>query len=146
MGRELVTGASPESGETPGEVFERMLPTYMAFGMTPDEYWNGDCMLAKAYREADEIRQRRRNQELWLQGMYVYEAILDCAPLLNAFSKRPKPQPYSSEPYPITPQEVREKKERERKAQYERMKSFVNGWAARVNQQMAMREAKEEVT
>lgn len=123
-----------------------MLPTYMAFGMTPDEYWNGDCMLAKAYREADDIRQRRRNQELWLQGMYVYEAILDCAPLLNAFSKRPKPQPYSSEPYPVTPQEVREKKERERKAQYERMKSFVNGWAARVNQQMAMHEAKEEVT
>jgi hypothetical protein len=148
LGRELVTDASPETTDKSySQVFEEMFPVYLALGMTADQYWHDDCMLARAYREADEIRQRRRNQELWLQGMYVYEAICDCAPLLHAFAKRPKPQPYSSAPYPITPQEVKEKKARDAKAAYEKRKAKVEAWAAHVNGQIKARQeaAKGEV-
>lgn len=88
-------------------------------GMTPGEYWNGDCELVKYYRKADWIRKRERNAELWLQGMYVYEAILDLAPILRAFVKNPKPEPYSKEPYPMTDKEKREREERDAARQAE---------------------------
>ena len=71
--------------------------------MTYELFWESDCTLVKYYRKADEIRKNRRNEELWLQGAYVYEAICDVAPVLHAFAKKgTKPQPYSSKPYALT--------------------------------------------
>ena len=69
--------------------------------MTADQYWNGDCQLVKAYREARKIQQKRKNEELWLQGMYIYEALCDVSPILRAFSKARKPAPYPEEPYKL---------------------------------------------
>ena len=57
-------------------------------GMSPDDYWHGDPALLKAYRKMDEIRRERENEMLWLQGMYIYEAIGDLAPILHAFAKK----------------------------------------------------------
>ena len=74
-------------------------------------------MLCKYYREAEEIRNEKKNQELWLQGLYIYEAIADLSPILHAFAKKgTKPQPYVDSPYPITKKQrekVRIEKERE---------------------------------
>lgn len=69
--------------------------------MTADQYWNGDCQLVKAYREARKIQQKRKNEELWLQGMYIYEALCDVSPILRAFSKAKKPAPYPEQPYEL---------------------------------------------
>jgi hypothetical protein len=93
--------------------------------MTPEQYWDGDPTLAKYYRKSDELRRERRNQELWLQGMYIYEALCDVAPVLNAFAKKgTKPNPYSEHPYALTnrereeAQKLREKREREKARRY----------------------------
>ena len=69
--------------------------------MTYDQFWNQNVELAKFYREADKIKQERRNYELWLQGAYTYEALLDASPVLRfSFSKKPiKPEPYPDRPY-----------------------------------------------
>jgi hypothetical protein len=91
--------------------------------MTPEQYWDEDPMLAQYYRKAEEMRQKRRNEELWLQGMYIYEALCDVAPVLHAFAKRgTKPAPYSDHPYSITnkdreaEKELKAKRERERRS------------------------------
>ena len=99
------------------ERFYEVLPYYMSIGMTYEQYWDGDPMLAKYYREAEEIRNERKNQELWLQGMYIYEALCDVAPILHSFAKKgTKPAPYSDTPYAITEkQRIRIENERERK-------------------------------
>lgn len=98
------------------EQFNEVFPYYLSIGMTYDQFWNDDPMLAKYYRQADEIRSERRNQELWLQGMYIYEALCDVAPVLQAFAKRgTKAHPYTERPYAITEkQRVREAEEKER--------------------------------
>ena len=71
--------------------------------MTYEQYWEGDPMLAKYFRQADEIRVERKNQELWLQGLYIYEALCDVSPILHAMAKRgTKARPYPERPYPIT--------------------------------------------
>ena len=85
------------------ERFNEQFPYYLAIGMTPEQYWDGDPELAKYYRKADAIKLERLNQELWLQGMYIYEAICDASPILHSFAKKgTKPHPYTDKPYPIT--------------------------------------------
>lgn len=92
--------------------------------MTYEQYWNEDCLLVKAYREANKINTERKNTELWLQGRYVYEALLDVAPILNAFAKKgTKARPYPNEPYPITQKAVDMKTEREERIKIEKMKA-----------------------
>lgn len=69
------------------EQFERVCPYYIAFGMTYEQFWDGDVEIAKAYRKAHEIKNDELNQQAWLQGFYVYHAIGALAPALKAFSK-----------------------------------------------------------
>lgn len=97
--------------------FYEVFPYYLSIGMTYDQYWNGDSTLPIYYRKAEELRNEKRNQELWLQGMYVYEAICDVAPILQAFAKKgTKPRPYTTNPYPITSKELKRiEEEKERK-------------------------------
>lgn len=97
--------------------FYEAFPYYLSIGMTYDQYWNGDCTLPIYYRKAEELRNEKRNQELWLQGMYIYEALCDVSPILHAFAKKgTKPQPYTTNPYPITSKDLKRiEEEKERK-------------------------------
>lgn len=105
--------------------FYEVFPYYLSIGMTPEQYWDGDPSLAKYYRQADELAQKRKNQDLWLQGMYIYEALCDVAPILQAFAKKgTKATPYPDHPYSLTVKEreaenkLREKQEREKARRY----------------------------
>ena len=75
------------------------MPYYLSVGMTPQDFWHGDPELVRIYRSADELRVRRADSIAWLQGMYVYEAIWDVAPILRPLSKARKPMEYAKKPY-----------------------------------------------
>ena len=105
----------------------------MAMGMTYSEFWDGDPKIAAAYRRADMIRRKRRNEELWLAGVYTAEAL--SATVGNMFSKGSKHQ-YPSEPFPITAVEQEERRERERKLREEQIKAKFMAKALRVNTTM----------
>ena len=115
------TGGSEPNGSAPSftytEKFYELFPYYLAIGMTYDQYWNDNPTLVKYYRKAAELRKEMKNEELWLQGMYFYEAICDVSPILNANAKKgTKPHPYSEKPYSITnTQREREEEERARR-------------------------------
>lgn len=125
MDSELVSGSLSATGGrqsssapfTYTEKFYEVFPYYLSIGMTYEQFWEGDCTLTKYYRKADEIRKERRNEELWLQGMYIYEALCEVSPVLHAFAKKgTKPLPYSTKPYAITEsQHKRDEEEKERK-------------------------------
>ena len=109
----------------------------MSVGMTYDEFWNQDVTMVRAYRKADEMRKRRQNETLWLQGMYIYEALCDVAPVFHAFVKKgTKPNPYAKEPYAITEEEIREHKEREARMKEERLKAEFAAFAERMKHKM----------
>lgn len=105
----------------------------MAMGMTYEQFWYGDVFLAAAYRKADMIRRRRRNEELWLEGIYMAEAL--SATVGNMFNKGQKHQ-YPSEPFPITAAEQQERREREEKARMERIKAQFTAKALAMNAKM----------
>lgn len=99
------------------EQFYKVFPYYLSIGMTVDQFWNDDPMLTKYYRKADGLKIDRKNQELWLQGLYVYEALCDVAPLLHAMAKKStKALPYPEKPYSLTERQRKlEQEEQERK-------------------------------
>lgn len=98
------------------KAFERAFPYYLAIGMGAGEFWEGDVTLAKAYRKAWELRREMKNQELWLQGAYIYDAVSRLYPLLNPMTKKgTKPEPYPESPYPLSGRKT-EAKTREEKA------------------------------
>lgn len=108
------------------EKFYELFPYYLSIGMTYEQYWDGDCTLVKYYRKAEEMRNDKRNQELWLQGMYVYEAICDVSPILHAFAKKgAKPHPYPSKPYAINEKQIKQEREEKERKLVEKGKKFM---------------------
>lgn len=100
--------------------------------MSYELFWEGEPKLAAAYRKADEIRRRRLNEQLWLEGVYTAEAL--ASTVGNMFSKT-KHQ-YPSEPLAITLAEQQERREREQKAKMERIRAAFTARALSVNAQM----------
>lgn len=136
MGSELVESSStPHLSYT--EQFYEVFPSYLAAGMTFDQFWNDDCDLVKYYRKAENIRADKRNQEAWLQGMYFYDALLCASPILHAFAKSgTEPHPYTKEPYPLTDKQASQKAEKKEKEQIQRAASNFEMYAAMLNSKM----------
>lgn len=88
----------PEALPTDSEQLWAQFPFYLSIGMSSAEYWTGDPVLARYYREAYNIKQEQEDYNAWLQGMYFYEAL--SVALANAFRKKGAPAAnYSEEPY-----------------------------------------------
>lgn len=114
--------------------FYELFPFYLSIGMTPEQYWDGDPQLAKYYRKADELKRQRTNQELWLQGMYIYEALCDVAPILRAFApKGTKPTPYTDHPYSITTKEREDEKKLQEKRERDKARRYMEAQMAKLN-------------
>ena len=118
-----------------GQLFDEQCGLYMAMGMSYDDYWNGEPDMPKHYRKKRETERQFRNEELWLQGMYVYEAILACAPALNAMSKKPKPLPYSQKPYPITSKDLEDTRDEQKMKQLEDGRQWMIDFAEKFNKE-----------
>ena len=80
--------------------------------MSYEQFWEQDCELVKFYRKAAKINRDLRNQDLWLQGMYFYEALCKASPAFRSFGAS-KPEPYSPEPYDLYTSDKKRKKARE---------------------------------
>lgn len=116
------------------KIFEEQCPFYMSIGMTYDEFWFGKPERAKYYRKAYELKKKQLNEQLWLQGMYFFEAICDVAPVLVTMPKKDaKIQPYSTEPYALTAKEQEERERRENERKQKKMLERFNAMATLVN-------------
>ena len=110
------------------EVFENAFPFYLSIGMTYEQFWEGKPSLTVYYRKANELKRKERNQELWLQGLYIYNAIGAFAEILPAFPKKgAKVHPYMEEPMPLTEKENKERVERKQQEKMERIKQKMMG-------------------
>lgn len=131
MGGELLNSSSSKVSYT--EQFYEHFPFYLAIGMTYDQYWNDDCQLVKYYRKAHKLKNEQKNQELWLQGMYIYEALCNVSPVLHAFAKRgTRPLPYPEKPYSLTKEETKQEKEIQEKVNRQKAKAVFEAWASRL--------------
>lgn len=148
MDSELVSGSEseqhgrgggqnrPPSHFTYSKKFEELCPFYMSIGMTYDQYWNEDCTMVVMFRKAHELRQESENQKLWLQGLYIYEALCCVTPAMRVM-KPQKPLPYRSEPIPLTGEKPADKpKEQERQEKSDnKAKAYMEMFAMNFNKQ-----------
>lgn len=116
------------------EKFHELFPYYLSIGMTEEQYWDRDSTLVVAYRKAEELKTNRKNQEMWLQGAYVYEALCRVSPLLHAFAKKgTKPVPYIAEPFAITEKQAEYRQEEKEKKNFDKGKTMMEGFMIRHN-------------
>ena len=98
MGGGGLLNNSPDSQSTASQLFEEAFPFYLSIGMSSAEYWTGDPVLARYFREAYQLKQEQQDYNAWLQGMYFYEALSTALP--NAFRKKGTPTlNYTEQPY-----------------------------------------------
>ena len=105
-----------------GDIFDELFPQYLMIGMTPEQYWDGEGSLKRAFRKAYRLRveneQRAADRNNWYMGQYIVK-VLQCVPLLvgglNVKQSTPLPD-YPEKPF-LELYEA-EKKEKDRK-QYE---------------------------
>ena len=99
MGCEFLN--SPTQRKTNTETFEESFPFYLAIGMSYAEYWEGDPKLTRYYRKAYQIKQDEINNNAWLQGMYIYDAVSTALHnALREFGKnKPPAKDYAKQPY-----------------------------------------------
>lgn len=76
------------------------------YGMSYDEFWNESIDRLAAYWQAHQFAVESRNQELWLQGVYIRDAIASC------FNKKAK---YPEKPHRITAMTEAEKEAENKK-------------------------------
>ena len=101
-----------ETAITPIEYLDKLFVYALSIGMTYEQYWHDDPKLINSYIEAEEIKQRKLNNQLWLQGLYVYQAVGSLIHLANSFTKERRAKPYLKEPIPLTEKERLEAEER----------------------------------
>lgn len=122
------------------EIFNKQFPYYLSIGMTEEQYWDKDCLLVKYYREAEELRNEKLNQQAWLQGMYIYDALNRVAPILHAFAKKgTKAQPYVEQAYPISKRSAQEAKENEEKAKAQKGVRYMQAYMVSNNKRFEER-------
>ncbi len=110
-----------------------MCPYYLAAGMTYEQFWEGEPKLAAAYRKADQIRRKKQNEQMWLNGLYTAEALASTVGTM--FSKGNKHK-YPQEPFPVTEDEAKERQERAARAKEARLKAAFTAKALSVNARM----------
>ena len=98
----------------------------MMYGMTYEQYWYGDPWAMKAYRQAYDLRNRRENEMMWINGMYFANAL--SIVLHNAFSKKgTPPKKYMEKPLDVFPKTEAEIKAERERAQRELIRK-LNLW------------------
>ena len=107
----------------------------MSIGMTYEAFWDGDVNMVRAFRKADELRRRRENEVLWIQGLYVRDALI-CTVGTMFSGKNDKKHEYPKEPYAITESEIHEREAREERLRQERIKANFAAFAARMQKKM----------
>ena len=124
MGSELLTEGTPTQVKTYTEIFEECFPYYLAYGMSYAEYWEGDPSLAQYYRKAYRIRQEEINNNAWLQGLYIYDAVSTA--LYNSLrgmgKQKPPAKDYAKQPYDLH-NKVKTEAEKAREVEIEQEKA-----------------------
>ena len=141
MGCELLKDTSHAQYKSNTEIFDECFSFYLAIGMSYAEYWTGDPSLVRYYRKAYQIKQEQINNNAWLQGLYIYDAVSTALHnSLRGLSKtKPPVQEYAKQPYDL---KSREKTDAEKAKEVEVEQQKAAAWMAnfvRMNQSQSHR-------
>ena len=103
--------------------------------MTYDQFFNDRVELVIAYRKADKLRNKRINQQMWLQGIYVRYALASTVGNMFIKSKQDAVS-YPEKPLPLTLEEHMDEKLEKEKEKFELMKKKMEIMSTNINKKM----------
>ncbi len=101
----------------------------MLYGMTYEQFWYGEPIIAKYYAEKHKLERKQRNEEMWVNGLYTLDALQ--VALHNAFDKNKIK--YIEKPLEIFPKSKAEI-EAEKQAEREKLVKWLNGLIPKRNE------------
>ena len=110
------------------EIFTELCPTYMAYGMTYEQYWHGDPWMVRAYAQAYLLKRKIENENAWIQGAYIANAFGSV--IASSFGKRAVK--YMEKPMDLFPKTESEKAE-EIRNERRKLIQFLSGWKKAVD-------------
>ena len=116
----------------------------MAMGMTYYDYWDGEAGMCKAFREAYRMERQKANEDAWLNGYYVYNALISASPLFRDLLKDHKPEKYLEKPIPFFDVDTMSKEEKSRKER-ERDRDVQTNIRSMINRFNSAKKKKKEV-
>lgn len=100
--------------------------------MSYEQYWDAAPCLIKAYAKAKEYEQEENNFRLWLQGVYIHEAV--AIAIGNAFrDKGKRPVKYAQEPYDVYGRRAEEKRKKQEESILTKLSMFKKAWDNKVS-------------
>ena len=120
------------------KTFEELCPIYMSYGMSYDEFWYEEPYRAKFYLDSHKLKVKQKDEEMWIQGMYIYESLCKVSPVLHAFSKKgTKPLPYAEKPYLTSAPALETQKDKEKEVENARLIARIHfeNWARATKKQ-----------
>ena len=100
-----------------GEYLDIVCPYFMLYGMTWHDFWSESIDRFHDYWQRYQFDIERRNQELWLQGLYIQEAV---AAVLDIKHK----VKYPEKPHRLTEMTEKEK-ENENRRKVEQLREML---------------------
>ena len=101
------------------------LPEALAMGIDYDLFWKLNPHKLEPFLRAREIKMKRKNEEMWLQGMYIFNAV--SVALANGFRKKgAKVQNYLEEPIKLFEDSEYEKEQKAIREREKAIKFFSN--------------------
>jgi hypothetical protein len=107
------------------DAFEKACPIFMSYGLSYDDFWHGDPFKAKYQLKTYQLNIRHEDELMWEQGMYIYEAILQCSPILHPFSKATNPLPYTEKPHLVQLEDKENEEKKQQEIENERLKAQI---------------------
>lgn len=128
-----------QKSDTPiSDMLDKLCPYYMMIGVSYDEFWNGDYTRLKYYVEKHKLEIEKRNQELWLQGLYNFDALTTA--ISNALAKSASQR----KKYPEKPYRITEKSEEEKQAEKEKMVDDFRSQLMALDRRFTQKHSKEQ--
>ena len=127
MGDELTEPAPRKIGKY-SEIFDECFPYYLSIGMSYAEYWEGDADLPQYYRKAVKMRQTRDNEQAWMHGLYVYDAVMSA--LTHLSPKQSSHKDYATKPYSFGEKEIEQEREEKVVEAQAQAEVWMKSWAS----------------
>lgn len=100
-----------------GKYLDTVCPYYLMYGMTWQEFWHESIDRFAVYWQKHQFEIESRNQELWLQGVYIQEAVA------SVFDTKHRIK-YPDKPHRIT-EKTREETEAENKRKVDELREML---------------------
>lgn len=130
---------------TYADIFEDICSYYMSIGVTYEEFWYGDFAICKYARQAEKLRRKKANQEMWWNAIYLFKTMIDVSPAFHDFGDGKKTQIKFSldQPLPMDAKEAELHAQMKREREQEEFLAKMVAYTQEHNKAMKESENKE---